>query len=92
MILQGEITLQTLLEVDLDKVDTSAFTEEQHYNLYDIYQKLHNFSWTCDDCGVTAYGDFASGVELDCENCGSVCTEHDESTYVVAEWLENLME
>ena len=32
MILQGEITLQTLLEVDLDKVDTSAFTEEQHYN------------------------------------------------------------
>lgn len=92
MILQGEITLQTLLEVDLDKVDTSAFTEEQHYNLYDIYQKLHDFSWICDDCGATAYGDFTSGVELDCEYCGSVCTEHDDATYVVAEWLENLME
>lgn len=92
MILQGEITLQTLLEVDLDKVDTSAFTEEQHYNLYDIYQNLQDFSWTCDECGATANGDFTCGVELECEWCGSVCTEHDESTYVVAEWLENLLD
>lgn len=82
-----EFTLEELCEVDLSSVSLKGIGDDELAMLTDIRNDLVNHRWTCDICSAVNLGDFSAGVEVDCDFCGSLCHEFDNSVYEVAAWL-----
>ena len=87
-----EYTLEELCEVDLSTVSIEGIEEEELAALVDLRNDLENHRWTCNNCEAVNFGDFTSGVEVDCEECGDLCQEFNESVYEVASWLCDVLE
>ena len=82
-----EFTLEELCEVDLSSISLEGISEDELAMLEDIRNDLVSHRWSCNNCEAVNLGDFSTGVEVDCEFCGSLCQEFDESVYEVAAWL-----
>lgn len=86
-----EYTLEELCAVDLSSVSLKGIGDEELEMLEDLRNDLVSHHWTCSNCGAVNFGDFSAGVEVDCEYCGDLCQEYDESVYEVASWLCNVL-
>lgn len=45
------------------------------------------YPWQCEDCGCANISDLTFGVEVECEDCGSICPEIDDEMYEEAREL-----
>lgn len=87
-----EFTLEELCEVDLSSLSLEGIGDDELAMLTDIRNDLVDHRWTCNNCEAVNFGDFSSGVEVDCECCGDLCQEFDESVYEVAAWLCSVLD
>ena len=53
--------------------------------LYSMENVFSAYSWYCEDCGEHNESDLRSGCEIECEYCGSYCSDVDDNTYKLAE-------
>lgn len=87
-----EFTLEELCEVDLSSISLEGISEDELAMLKDIRNDLVSHRWSCNNCEAVNFGDFTSGVEVDCESCGDLCQEFDDSVYEVAAWLCSVLD
>ena len=44
-------------------------------------EDYQQFVWTCENCEHTNVSDLTSGVEADCDECGTICPDVSEDMY-----------
>ena len=47
-------------------------------------EEYMSYPWQCEDCGCANISDLTLGVEVECEDCGSVCPAIDDEMYAEA--------
>lgn len=65
--------------------------EVETSELYSLENIFSAFSWYCDECGEHNESDLRSGCELECEHCGSYCQDVDDSSYMLADLVHEVL-